>query len=95
MILSNIILNVILLHEARGPTTTSIKDYSIKPDDPPVIRKALSMEFKTLKQYVLANDVEALYTSSVAQRNGDRIVKRFTEEFKEYSDVEDMRDKKK
>jgi len=82
-----------ILCEARASTTTSIKDYSIKPDDPQVIRKALNMEFKTLKEYVMVNDVEALYTNTVAQRNGDRIVKRFTEEFKEYSDVEDMRGK--
>ena len=56
-----------------------------------MIRKALAVESKPLKEYVLANDVEALHTNAIAQRNGDRIVKRFTEEFKEYSDVEDNR----
>ena len=49
------------------------------------------MEFKPLKEYVMANGVEALYTTAIAQRNGDRIAKRFTEEFKEYSGVEDNR----
>ena len=74
-------------------TTTSIKDYNVKPEDPPVIRKALSMQFKCLKDYVMTHDVEDLYLNIVAQRNGDRIVKRFTEEFKEYSAAEDMRGK--
>ena len=54
-----------------------------------MIRKALAVESKPLKEYVLANDVEALHTNAIAQRNGDRIVKRLAEDFKEHSDVED------
>ena len=60
--------------------STATTDFTVQPNDPAAIRDALTLTFNGLEHYIKNHECEDLYEYIVAQRNGDRILKRFCDE---------------